>query len=190
MQARKARTEAAALFSRREQTLGHHHHGHRADLAADTGETFKRWWPDLPYWKLWKAQLYQESKLDPSAVSPVGARGLAQFMPGTWDEVVQELGISGSPHSADAIEAGAYYMSKLRRTWKADRTAVQRNELAQASYNAGTGNILKAQRFCGDARMWSAIGECLALVTGEKNAHETKTYVLRIHRFWREMELQ
>src|SRR5690606_7292763 len=53
----------------------------------------KRWWPDVPYWKLWKAQMIQESRLDPTAVSSVGARGLAQFMPSTWREVAAELGI-------------------------------------------------------------------------------------------------
>lgn len=150
----------------------------------------KRWWPDLPTWKLWKAQLYQESKLDPKAVSPVGARGLAQFMPGTWNDVASQMGVTGTPHDDTAIEAGAYYMAKLRATWKRDRAPIDRHDLAAASYNAGTGNVLKAQRFCGDANLWAAVGECMHLVTGEKNADETKTYVTRIHRWWREMEMQ
>lgn len=153
----------------------------------------KRWWPDLPQWKLWKAQLYQESRLDPGAISPVGARGLAQFMPGTWNDVVRGLNFSSgvSPHDPDlAIEAGAYYMAQLRRTWRRDRAALEQQRLAQASYNAGTGNILKAQRICGDARMWAAIGACLHLVTGEKNAGETLTYVERIARWWKQMEIE
>lgn len=153
-------------------------------------QSVKRWWPDVPSWRLWKAQLYQESRLDPAAVSPLGARGLAQFMPATWGEVSGELGIVASPHSELAIDAGAYYMAKLRRIWKADRTALERHELAQASYNAGAGNILKAQSFCGDARRWSGVRECLHLVTGARNADETKTYVTRIARWWREMEMQ
>lgn len=152
----------------------------------------KRWWPDLP-WKLWKAQLYQESRLDPSAISPVGARGLAQFMPATWNDVVQQLDFDTgtSPHDPDyAIEAGAYYMAKLRQTWKRDRGPFERNVLAQAAYNAGTGNILKAQRLCGDARLWPGIAPCMPKVTGEKNAHETQTYVQRIDRWWKQMELE
>ncbi|MGE3333605.1 MAG: transglycosylase SLT domain-containing protein [Rhodospirillaceae bacterium] len=149
----------------------------------------KRWWPDLPHWKLWKAQLYQESRLDPNAVSPVGARGLAQFMPSTWADMQRQLGIAGSPHDDAAIDAGAYYMAKLRRTWSAQRTPLERHDLAAASYNAGTGNILKAQTKCGGSKLWPQIAPCLAAVTGPANAHETQAYVERIHKWWRQMEL-
>jgi len=34
-------------------------------------------------WRLLKAQLTQESDLNPRAVSPAGAQGIAQFMPNT-----------------------------------------------------------------------------------------------------------
>ena len=146
------------------------------------------WWPDLPDWQLWKAQLYQESRLRPDAVSPVGARGLAQFMPGTWSDMVKELRLgAASPHdAAPAIQAGAYYMAKLRRTWKANRPMLARHDLALASYNAGTGNLLRAQDLCGGARLWAEIAPCLGKVTGQKNAHETRTYVERIAK-WRMM---
>ena len=109
-------------------------------------------------------------------------------MPATWDDVTRELGVQGSPHGDLAIDAGAYYMAKLRRIWREHRSVLERNELAQASYNAGAGTILKAQRFCGGARLWPAVRECLHLVTGPTNAHETRTYVARIERWWREME--
>jgi membrane-bound lytic murein transglycosylase MltF len=75
----------------------------------------RKYWGDFPQWQFWKAQLYQESLFDPEAVSPVGARGLAQFMPATWDQMVRELGLGNiSPHESKyAIPAGAYYMAKL-----------------------------------------------------------------------------
>lgn len=145
-------------------------------------------WADLPYWKLWKAQLYQESRLDPLAVSPVGARGLAQFMPATWRDIAKELGVTAGPESVAAVDAGAYYMAKLRRTWRRERTAQQQNELAQASYNAGTGNVLKAQAACADARMWPEIAPCFAAITGDQNARETLGYVKSIRRWWLMLE--
>ncbi len=101
--------------------------------------------------------------------------------------MTRELGISGTPHDETAIEAGAYYMAKLRRAWLRDRPIAERQDLAQASYNAGLGNILKAQRLCGDARAWTAVRECLHLVTGPRNASETRAYVDHIKRWRRAM---
>lgn len=150
-----------------------------------------RYWPDFPVWKAWKAQLFQESKLNPDAVSPVGARGLAQFMPGTWKDVSRELGMLGvSPNSELAIQAGAYYMMKLRRIWSSPRPEGERQKLAQASYNAGAGHILKAQRICSGAPLWVDIAPCLVQVTGPANAHETQTYVERIGRWQAALEAQ
>lgn len=136
-------------------------------------------------WRWWKAQLFQESRLDPAAVSPAGARGIAQFMPGTWADQAPGLGYGAvSPHVADAaILVGAAYMARLRRTWRADRPEADRRELAQASYNAGSGNILRAQRACGDARHWPAISACLPQITG-RHADETIGYVQRIRRWY------
>lgn len=153
----------------------------------------KRYWPGFPVPLYWKAQLYQESRLDPSAVSPVGAAGLAQFMPGTWQDVIKRLGYPKgvSPHEAKfAIEAGAYYMATLRRSWSAKRPELDRHELAQASYNAGLGNILKAQKLCGGARHYPDIITCLPKVTGKDNARETSTYVERIRKWFQMLSVE
>jgi membrane-bound lytic murein transglycosylase F len=141
-------------------------------------------------WRLWKAQLYQESLLNPDAVSPVGARGLAQFMPGTWAEVSRQLGYEHlNPHMAEpAIIAGAYYMARQLAIWKAPRPAADRYSLAAASYNAGAGNIIKAQQVCGGSNGYAEIISCLPEVTGH-HSKETKTYVQRIWRYWTEMLL-
>lgn len=149
------------------------------------------YWPDLPAWKLWKAQLYQESNLRPEVCSQVGACGLAQFMPGTWKEAVRNMGLSpaASPHDDIAIAAGAWYMAKQRAAWKAKRSTLQKHDLALASYNAGLGNILKAQARCGNARLWPAVAVCLPAVTGARNARETTGYVDRIkNRWWPQLE--
>jgi len=109
-------------------------------------------------------------------------------MPGTWRDTLRamKLPASVSPHEADiAIEAGAYYMATLRRAWKSPRQEEERQRLAQASYNAGLGNILAAQRRCQGARDWMQIAPCLPAVTG-RHAKETITYVDRIAR-WRAM---
>lgn len=150
-------------------------------------------WRDFPEPLWWKAQLCQESQFNPHAVSPVGAQGLAQIMPQTYAEILRALKWDRAASAFDpyrAIHAGAYYQGKSRRGWRANgRMPRERNDLGLCSYNAGAGNCIKAQKLCGDALLWPAVRECLRMVTGEKNAHETKTYVTRIHQWWREMEM-
>jgi len=142
----------------------------------------RRYWGGAPDWIWWKAQLYQESRLDPAALSPVGAAGLAQFMPPTWADVSHQLGWAGvSPQVAKyAIAGGAYYMARLRQTWRSERPLMEKHRLAEASYNAGAGHILAAQQACNDARLWDEIKRCLVLVTGSRNARQTIDYVDQI----------
>lgn len=141
-------------------------------------------------WRLWKAQLWQESRLDPAARSPAGAEGLAQFMPGTAAQIFPLLGygVLDRRLAAPSIEAGAYYMARLRAGWTAPRPWQDRHKLAQASYNAGPGNILAAQRACGDAdgnqpAGYDAIMACLPQITG-RYAAETIEYAPRIWRWF------
>lgn len=152
------------------------------DAAAD-------WLPGVD-WRLLKAQYYQESRLEPGAVSPVGAAGVAQFMPGTWGEVSTALGYDSlSPHDAEpAITAGAYYMARMRKGWTSPRPEMDRHSLALASYNAGFGNLLRAQEYCGWPNLYNDIITCLPRVTGD-HSRETITYVKRIWRYWQEMVL-
>jgi soluble lytic murein transglycosylase-like protein len=142
---------------------------------------------------LWKAQLYQESRLDPDVCSAAGACGVAQFMPRTWADVTRQLAVAPGASRFDAalaIAAGAYYQARLRRAWSPDgRSGLDRNDLGAASYNAGLGNILAAQARCGQALLWSAIAPCLPPVTGAR-ARETMTYVTNIRRWWRMMEAE
>jgi membrane-bound lytic murein transglycosylase MltF len=147
------------------------------------------YWPDYPFWRAWKAQLFQESRLDPRAVSPVGARGLAQFMPGTWADTTRQMGaVDQAVDGEFAIDAGAYYMARLRKGWASPRPQADRHKLAQASYNAGMGHIIKAQRLCLNPSLYEEIIACLPSVTG-KHSTETITYVKNIDKWWKMMEL-
>lgn len=149
----------------------------------DIHRAVETYWPDYPRFASAKAQLYVESRLDPAAVSPVGARGIAQFMPATWADVTRQLRLGDvSPVHDVAIQAYGYYMAQLRQTWRRGRDPADRQPLAQASYNAGAGNIIRAQTACGGARLWAAIAPCLGQVTGA-HARETLTYVDRIDRY-------
>lgn len=109
-----------------------------------------------------------------------------QIMPGTWRDLEEELGITASPFNEQVnIRFGLHYMRKMVKFWKAPRTEHERLELAQASYNAGPGNILKAQQRCENKNTWPLISPCLVQVTGTHSS-ETLNYVKRIARYFYE----
>lgn len=139
--------------------------------------------PEIPwYWA--KAQLVAESGLKPNAVSPVGAKGLGQFMPDTWKDMQRELRFNGSEYTPVlSIQAHAYYMQKLRGQFKAERPEWDKHSLALASYNAGLGNILKAQKAGGGSLMYDPMIKALPTITGKAHSRETTMYVQRIWKF-------
>ncbi len=148
-----------------------------------------RYWRAGPDWYWLKAQLIQESRLDPDAVSPAGAEGIAQFMPPTWAEVADRLGYDPgvTPFApVPAINAAAAYMFAQQRFWSSPRPQLERHFLALANYNAGGGNVVKAQRLCSMALTWDLIEPCLDLVTG-RHAEETRTYIRRIKGYQAEL---
>jgi soluble lytic murein transglycosylase-like protein len=141
-------------------------------------------------WRWWKAQLAAESRLDPNARSPVGAEGIAQFMRGTWAEVLPAIGLDPKvvPRSTAsvAIEAGAVYMARLWRQWTGwtGTKGQDAYEASIAGYNAGSGHVLKAWRACNRPRPWDAIAVCLPQITG-RHSVETRGYVVRIRSYYR-----
>lgn len=134
-----------------------------------------------------KAQCYQESRFNPFAVSPAGARGLCQFMPRTADEVAKSLGTTSNPFNPKwSIEAAAYYDRKMFNFWKSPRPPPDRIKLMLASYNAGAGNLFKAQKACVMAALYQDIIRCLPAITGH-HSKETINYVRFIEKFRREL---
>lgn len=82
---------------------------------------------------LLEALVWQESRWNTAAVSPVGARGLAQLMPGT----ARQMGVNpNDPHAN--LEGGARYLRMQLDAFGGDV------EKALAAYNAGPARVIRA----------------------------------------------
>lgn len=140
-------------------------------------------------WKWLLAQAMAESALNPDAKSPVGAAGLFQIMHDTGEEIAGELGLSSwslfDPETS--IHFGCFYMEQCWSTWTSKRSDIDHLRLAQSSYNAGSGNILKAQRLAGGALDYATIISFLPKVTGLDNAYQTTHYVATIGKYYAQL---
>jgi hypothetical protein len=79
------------------------------------------------------AVIQSESAGNPFAVSPAGARGLMQLMPGT----ALEMGVEDIFDPVENIAGGTQYLHKMGSMWDGDKLKIL------ASYNAGPGNVKK-----------------------------------------------
>lgn len=93
-------------------------------------------------WRLITAQMYQESRFDPNAVSWVGAQGLMQVMPATG----KQMGFTELHDPEQGIHAGVKYMDHLLDRFDPKLPMEVRVHFALASYNAGYGHLLDARR--------------------------------------------
>jgi len=129
------------------------------------------------------AQGYQESQLNQSAKSHVGAIGVMQLMPDTGAEMkVGDIRITEAN-----IHAGAKYLDKLMTQFFPDAHFSEGNRplFAFAAYNAGPGNIARMRREAVKRKLdpdkWFNNVE---IVVAEKIGAETTTYVRNIYKYY------
>ena len=136
-------------------------------------------------WCWLKAWAMAESNLDPQAISPAGAVGILQVMPKTGAWISKRYGgklrrASELKNARTNIRIAALYIAHLGRFWSYPRPDYCRLQLRQASFNAGEGNVVKAQELSGGRLCWSHIAAFMHRVTGQKHSEETISYVQRI----------
>ncbi|MGW3360552.1 C40 family peptidase [Streptomyces bungoensis] len=113
--------------------------GQYRSLIQESGNTCPEVTPNLL-----AALLTQESGFNPKAHSPVGAQGIAQFMPSTWET----HGVDGNGDGKrdvwdpeDAIPSAAQYLCGIAKDVQNVPGDKQSNMLA--AYNAGSGAVRK-----------------------------------------------
>jgi membrane-bound lytic murein transglycosylase MltF len=129
------------------------------------------------------AQGYQESQLNQSVKSPVGAIGVMQVMPKTGNE----LKVGDITEVEANIHAGIKYMRYMIDQYygKEPMTKLDKALFAFASYNAGAGRISQLRQEAAkrglDPNVWFHNVEYVA---AEKIGAETVTYVSNIYKYY------
>jgi len=129
------------------------------------------------------AQGYQESRLDHSARSPVGAIGIMQVMP----ETGRSLKVGDIQQLEPNIHAGTKYLDILRRKYFDDPEIdpIDRTYFSFAAYNAGPGNIHRmrtlAEKHGLNPNVWF---DNVELVTLQHIGREPVQYVSNISKYY------
>jgi membrane-bound lytic murein transglycosylase MltF len=165
-------------------------HLHAATQGADmrrfrdTVEIFRRYADQYRFDTLMLvAQGYQESRLNQSAHSRVGAVGLMQVMP----ETGRDLRVGNIHEAAPNVHAGAKYMAQLMDEYFKDVPFDEqnRNLFAFAAYNAGPGAIQRlrreAEREKLDPNLWFNNVERVAAA---RIGQEPVRYVRNIYKYY------
>jgi membrane-bound lytic murein transglycosylase MltF len=135
------------------------------------------------------AQGFQESGLNQSAKSHVGAIGIMQIMPATG----KELGVGDIQQAEANVHGGIKYMRKLLDTYfdDADFDETNRTLFAFAAYNAGPGRIAKLRKEAEKEGLnpdkWFNNVE---LIAAKRVGQETVGYVRNIYKYYTAYKLQ
>ncbi len=134
-------------------------------------------------WMLMAAQGYQESRLDHSARSHVGAIGIMQVMPATG----KELNVGDITVLETNVHAGVKFMRGMVDRYYAKEPMDDLNKVffAFAAYNAGPGRVRQLRREAMarglDPNVWFNNVERIA---SERIGRETVTYVSNIYKYY------
>jgi membrane-bound lytic murein transglycosylase MltF len=137
---------------------------------------------DIDY-LLMAAQGYQESTLDHSVRSPVGAIGVMQVMPPTG----KQLGVGDIKEIEANIHAGVKYMRFMMDEYFKDEPMDRLNKglMTFAAYNAGPGRLRQLRRETEqrglNPNVWFGNVERVA---SERIGRETVTYVSNIYKYY------
>lgn len=144
----------------------------------------KRFFGPLFDWKHFKAQGMAESELNPNAKSYVGARGIMQLMPSTYQTIQSarpEFKAINDPEWN--IAAGIMHDRYLWSLWSKGIDGDDRHAFMFGSYNAGEGTIGRARRVATAAQLdsarWRSI-EQVAPTVQRWRYKETLGYVRKI----------
>lgn len=123
-------------------------------------------------WRFASSIIFQESKFQNGLVGLGGSFGLMQLMPETMDY----FGISETSTDEEHIAGGIRYISLIAKTFQNITDPIERYYFIAASYNAGRGHILDAQRLCEkyqeNSTQWIFVSKYLILKSKSEYAND------------------
>lgn len=145
-------------------------------------------------WRLLAAIAYQESHLNPDAVSPTGVEGLMMLTEAT----AKTFKVADRTNPEQSIRGAARFLKFLEKRIPEEISMPDRLSFILASYNVGLGHIYDARIMTrvlgGDADSWMDVRQRLPLLTeerfysklkyGQARGDEPVTYVDNIHTYY------
>jgi membrane-bound lytic murein transglycosylase MltF len=129
------------------------------------------------------AQGYQESELNQSARSPVGAIGVMQVMPSTG----KDMKVGDITQIEPNIHAGVKFLRSMMDEYYANEPMdrVNKTLFTFAAYNAGPGRIRGLRKTAADRGLDPNVWfNNVELIAAEKIGRETVTYVSNIYKYY------
>lgn len=155
-----------------------------------TIEFFKKYSPKYGFdYLMMAAQGYQESRLNQSAKSPVGAIGIMQIMPATG----KDLGVGDIKEAENNVHGGIKYMDILLGRIIDVSTLDDQNRalFAFAAYNAGPGRLNSLRREAEKSGLSPNIWfNNVEQVAAKRIGQETVQYVRNIYKYYAAYRLQ
>jgi membrane-bound lytic murein transglycosylase MltF len=136
-------------------------------------------------WIMMAAQGYQESHLDQSKRSPVGALGIMQLLPTTAAD--PNVGIPDISTEDSNIHAGIKYMRFLHDRYFDDPALSELDQLlfTFGAYNAGPGNVNKARKLAAEMGLNPNVWfDNVEIAIGKAVSREPVVYVRNIYKYY------
>jgi membrane-bound lytic murein transglycosylase MltF len=157
-----------------------------AERLRQTRQLFERYGERYSIdWLLLAAQAYQESGLDHSKKSAVGAIGIMQVMPATARD--PRVRVKNIHEIERNIEAGTKYLRLMMDDYYEGEpmTRLDKALFSLASYNAGPARVAKLRAEAGklqlDQNVWF---DNVEIVAARRIGAETVTYVRNIYKYY------
>ncbi len=156
------------------------------DRFQATVDFFRKYGAEYGFdWLMLAALGYQESRLDQSVRSPVGAIGVMQVMPATAAD--RNVNIPDIEELENNIHAGTKYLRFLQDRYFDDQDVepMQKVLFTLASYNAGPARVAGLRRRAGemglDPNRWF---DNVEIVAAREIGRETVQYVSNIYKYY------